>query len=68
MDTTIDTLAIEIESDSSNSTKNMDELISVLERLNTAVNSSLSNLEKFKKSLSSLNNVKVKVKDFNCII
>lgn len=60
MDTTIDTLAIEIESDSSNSTKNMDELISVLERLNTAVNSSLSNLEKFKKSLSSLNNVKVK--------
>ena len=60
MDTTIDTLAIEIESESGNSTQNMEALISVLERLNASINSSLSNLDKFKKSLTNINNVKIK--------
>lgn len=59
MDTTIDTLAIEIESESGNSTQNMEALISVLERLNASINSSLSNLDKFKKSLTNINNVKI---------
>lgn len=60
MDTTIDTLAIEIESESSNSTKNLDDLINKLTALDEVLSKSTVKMRAFKKALSGLTNAKVK--------
>lgn len=58
MDTTIDTLSIEIESNSSNSTKGLDNLISRLESLNNTISQNLGNLEKLSTALSNISKIK----------
>ena len=59
MDTTIDTLSIEIESNSSDSTKNIDNLISRLESLNDTISQNLGNLDKLATALNNISNIKI---------
>ena len=60
MDTTIDTLAIEIETETSGSLKSIDTIISKLNKLNTALANSTNAVNKFKASFSKLNNLSIK--------
>lgn len=59
MDTTIDTLAIEIETETSGSTKSIDTIISKLNKLNTTLIESSKAVNAFKTSVSSLNSIKI---------
>ena len=59
MDTTIDTLSIEIESNSSDSTKNIDTLISRLESLNDTISKNLGNLDKLSTALNNISKIKI---------
>lgn len=60
MDTTIDTLAIEIETETSGSLKSIDTIISKLNKLNTALANSTTAVNKFKTSFAQLNNLHIK--------
>ena len=59
MDTTIDTLSIEIEAGSSDSTKNIDTLISRLESLNDTISKNLGNLDKLSTALNNISKIKI---------
>ena len=59
MDTTIDTLAIEIETESSGSLKTIDNIINKLNKLSSTIAENSSAIVRFKKSLSSLNGLKI---------
>ena len=59
MNTTIDTLSIDIETSSENSTKGLDTLITRLQDLDKTITSSLEGLDKLKTSLESLSKIKV---------
>lgn len=59
MDTTIDTLAIEIETESSGSLKAIDNIIEKLNKLDGVLQRNASSISRFKSSLSGLNGIKV---------
>lgn len=60
MDTTIDTLAIEIETEAGNSLKNIDTLINRLEKLSTTLSSLMTNYNKLDTIMKKTSNMKIK--------
>lgn len=59
MDTTIDTLAIEIETEAGNSLKNIDTLINRLEKLNSVLDGVMNHYNKLRKAMSSIKDIKI---------